>query len=758
MLDSMFQEGTDKVLDDRVARPLQAPTVRPSFGASLWNTSTALPKGIGSGANDLAGFAADIFGAFGQVQAGYGLQADPTLLFGDAEKRQQEGQAARDQVQSGEAFSSDIGSGFRATSRSFSPDPATANTAEQILFGLGRFGVKAIGYTAAAGPAAGAALLGADEGTAEADRLKAQGVDFSTRTKAGAVVGAASGAAVALPVAGNTLMKTAALVAVGGPGSFVAQQAASRAILQHAGYDQIASQYDPFDPVGLAVSTLVPAAFGGLALRGAGRAPKVSPTADAAAVRALSQMAGNERQALAYNDPRLDAYATTAAQLEGIPPEALLAIKNVGEKSAPTAVSPKGAQGVMQFMPDTWTAYGKGDPRDPIASIDAGARYMKDLIKQYDGDVRAAIAHYNGGGKAGEAVRAGKAPPAAETRKYLARADEFLAQHQGEQAGRAAANDPEAIAAARVQLVRDTVESWNLKDPADVAGAQEHLNAILRAQDQLGAGERVDISSAIGLDNLNHARVLDDMIGKLETAKADLLPEAGNMVTDPGVVRTMRDEITQLQQVRPQATEEAFRTRAKEIQTEQGISYKAALSAAKKDIGNRITETDAHIARLEDQMNTNRRAADAQQQVAALDQQIAKVKQDRAAIDAPTPKPAALAVKQAVSDMPAAKGGTKVPESGTKPDTVAPKSPAAVPDQATGAPTSKPDANPIAASLDAQSAEIARLSPDMMVQLEGMDKPMRLADAMDAIKAEAAKDVKDAPLLQIAAECFLRSS
>ena len=41
---------------------------------------------------------------------------------------------------------------------------------------------------------------------------------------------------------------------------FIAQQAASKAILANAGYDQIAEQYNPFDPGGLAVSTLVPAA------------------------------------------------------------------------------------------------------------------------------------------------------------------------------------------------------------------------------------------------------------------------------------------------------------------------------------------------------------------------------------------------------------------------------------------------------------------------------------------------------------------
>ncbi len=45
----------------------------------------------------------------------------------------------------------------------------------------------------------------------------------------------------------------------------------------------------------------------------------------------------------------------------------------------------------------------------------------------------------------------------------------------------------------------------------------------------------------------------------------------------------------------------------------------------------------------------------------------------------------------------------------------------------------------------------------MMVQLEGMAEPMRLADALEAVKAEAAKDAETAPLYQVAAECALQN-
>lgn len=751
-IEDLYQEGTDKVLDDRVARPLAEPPAKVSGFAATWGIIKAPFTGIGAGATEMAGFGSDMLGAFGQVGAAYGRQSDPSLMF-DSQRADQvraEGAAARKRIDTGEAFSTEAGTDFRAKAASFAPDPQTAGAAEQLLFGLGRFATKAVGYSLAAGAVPGAVIAGADEGMTEAERLKNQGVDAQTRTAAGLAMGAATAAAVALPVAGTTALRTAGLVAAGGPGGFIAQQAASKSILQNAGYDKIAEQYDPFDPVGLAVSTLVPAAFGAYVMRGVAARPPAPPGPP---VRSLADMGGNELRAVPFNDPRLDAYAVTAAQREGIPPEVLLAIKNVGEKSGSTAVSSKGAKGVMQFMDETWAAYGKGDPRDPTVSIDAGARYMADLIKQYGGDTRAAIAHYNGGGKAGEAVAAGRYAPAAETRAYLKRTDEFIAQRGGEEAGRAAAGDADAVAAARVDQVRTTVESWNLRDPADVVAAQEHLTAVLRAQDQIASGTRVDIGDTIPLDTISQARLLDDFATRLESTRAELIPEAAG-IAPVGDVAQLRAEISQLEQTRPATTDADLRAAAKTIQAAEGISYKQALAAAKKQTDQRLVDIDAQIGRLQRQVDTHRNAAEAQQTLAGLDRQIQQVRGDRAAIDAPTPKPAALAVRQAVAELPAAK---PAPAAGAAEAPAAPKAATPV-EPTTGNDGAPPAANPMAASVDAQAAEIASLSPDMLVQLEGMAAPMRLADALEAVKAEAARDAADAPLLQVAANCFLRNS
>lgn len=756
MIDSMFQDGTDKVLDDRVARPVAQPKQAASFSA--WNTIKAPVTGIVAGANESVGFATDVLGAFGEVQAGFGLQADPSLLFDSRQRREriEQGQASRNEVMSGEAFSTELGSDLRATARSYMPDPNTSNVAEDLLFGASRFLTKAVGYSVAASPFVGATLTGIDEGMTEADRLKAQGVDIGTRTQVGTVAGLSAAAATALPISGRTIPQTVGLYVVGGPGAFIAQQAASKAILENADYSKIAEQYNPFDPVGLTFSALVPAPFAAYGVRNI-RARAAAPApGDPVASRQLSEMGRNERLALKYNDPRIDAYTVTAAQREGVPPELMLALKNAGEKSNPTAVSPKMAQGVAQLMPENQRKYGVTDPSDPIQSVDGMAKYLRDTIKQYDGNIQAVIADYNGGPRQAKRVMQGMQPQAVETIKYMKRVNEDLAQRQGTEAGRAAANDPDAIAAARVNLVRETIDSWNLKDPADVVGAQDHLNAILKASDQLGAGRRVEIADTVTLDNLTQARLFDDMVARWESQKADLLPDVGNLV-DPGVIRGIREELTQLQSQRPTITDELLRVRAKELQAAEATSYKTALSTARKEFQTRIDETDAKVARLEEQIEANRRGETARQAVGMIDTEINQVKQARAGVDAPPSamKPVALAVKQAIPDVANLRNtATLVDKSAGQTGKPAPLVDKA-PDLQGDKPSKMQEQPPL---LDQQTAEIARLSPDMMVQLEGMDKPMRLADAMEAVKAEAAREAADAPLLQVAAECFLRNA
>jgi hypothetical protein len=84
----------------------------------------------------------------------------------------------------------------------------------------------------------------------------------------------------------------------------------------------------------------------------------------------------------------------------------------------PRAVSPAGARGIAQFMPSTASSYGLRDPFDPVASIDAQAHLMSDLLHQFH-SIPLALAAYNAG--AGAVGSCSCVPPYPETRAYLAR-------------------------------------------------------------------------------------------------------------------------------------------------------------------------------------------------------------------------------------------------------------------------------------------------------------------------------------------------
>ena len=85
----------------------------------------------------------------------------------------------------------------------------------------------------------------------------------------------------------------------------------------------------------------------------------------------------------------------------------------------PGAVSPRGARGLMQLMPATAAQYGLATLEDPNANVRAGARYLRDLLEQYDEDLELTLAAYNAG--PGNVARYGGVPPFRETRRYVSR-------------------------------------------------------------------------------------------------------------------------------------------------------------------------------------------------------------------------------------------------------------------------------------------------------------------------------------------------
>lgn len=91
-----------------------------------------------------------------------------------------------------------------------------------------------------------------------------------------------------------------------------------------------------------------------------------------------------------------------------VDPRLLRAVCFTESRYRVNAISPKGALGLMQFMPETAARYGLRNPFDPKAAIDAGARYLRDLLVRFNGRMDLAVAAYNAGEGAVESFLTGK--------------------------------------------------------------------------------------------------------------------------------------------------------------------------------------------------------------------------------------------------------------------------------------------------------------------------------------------------------------
>ena len=143
-------------------------------------------------------------------------------------------------------------------------------------------------------------------------------------------------------------------------------------------------------------------------------AERVQQSVEASAPAHVRQASAADRTALA--DPVLAQTIHNAAQKYGIDPKLVSAVAEVESGGRQEAVSPAGAVGVMQLMPETAAGLGV-DPYNMESNIEGGTKYLREMLDTFGGDVKKAVAAYNAGPSAVKAY--GGVPPYAETENYV---------------------------------------------------------------------------------------------------------------------------------------------------------------------------------------------------------------------------------------------------------------------------------------------------------------------------------------------------
>jgi hypothetical protein len=119
-----------------------------------------------------------------------------------------------------------------------------------------------------------------------------------------------------------------------------------------------------------------------------------------------------------YVPAQLGSEIEAAARAQSLDPALLKALVAVESRFNPRARSPKGAMGLTQLMPATAQRYGVAKPYDVKQNLHGGARYLRDLMKLFDQDVKLVLAAFNAGENA--VIRYGKRiPPYPETQRYV---------------------------------------------------------------------------------------------------------------------------------------------------------------------------------------------------------------------------------------------------------------------------------------------------------------------------------------------------
>lgn len=125
----------------------------------------------------------------------------------------------------------------------------------------------------------------------------------------------------------------------------------------------------------------------------------------------------NKKQDYSYDKDSVQGMLVEAAKKYGVDSDLVLSLANAESGYRTDAISPVGAVGVMQLMPETAKELGVKDSFDAKQNIDGGVRYLKQMLDMFGGDKEKALAAYNAG--PGAVQQHGGIPPYSETQAYV---------------------------------------------------------------------------------------------------------------------------------------------------------------------------------------------------------------------------------------------------------------------------------------------------------------------------------------------------
>lgn len=725
MIDTLYQAGTDAAIADRMKRPL--PALPPTI--PTWQNFAGGFGGFVAGPNQAAAAFSDILHADSEVLASTGTASAGGMFATPSESETKQNNAAHDKLMAqGLDMNSAAGAQLRSTAKDFMPDPQSTGKAGQILGSLTNFASQAI--PAAAGGPAGLVALATARGIQKSEDLKEQGVDFNTRTAAGAVSGVLDAGSMLLPMTGATRLAAAGKGAAGGAGISVAQTEAEKLILQAGGQEKLASSYDPFDPVAIALAAIVPAAFGGLHAPSVAKAPgeaRAEPTHADVTLSPAEQAHSDAVEASTMDTDIASLHAEIAKQQDA------------------------GAKAVLQTELERLQqqkASGKvtAAPLDPNVEAAARVTQAAEAIDRSrltpDDDIAGMTAHVQAVETAADQIAQGIPVEVGDGLKFDDGAHLFDLSPLDER-GYPKDYVPTRGGDERFHGTSRAIDS--LSDDYAMSGENRNIygqgfyttDAIDVAAGYMkkGKGRDPNLYSVkakdVPLVDMESA-MTPEMKGMLRNSMGDAFPEENHVTGKP--ITTLREAFDEF---RAESRDNGL-TRDDVQEVLDSIRYNLEQEGYRgyRHVGGELTGATPHDVRI--YWNPESDVSIASARIA----DFAKAVEELHALR--NPPESAGTPNHAAFHEPGDTGAGKDDAGRTPTEPPVPET-----SRAAAGESVEPS------RLEAAVQQILKTDPDMLVQLDGMDKPVRVAELLDAVREEGKAEIKDASLLKTATECFI---